>query len=127
MAHDVAMMIVQSVTELERNGVTRSMRTHAVRTGKWQRPTRDVYLLEPNAPPDRIWLATLDYLVRKFGPSSGASHRAAAIIHRFDGFAKPHEFARTVDPWPHDVVAPMTANPGGAMRTRKVIELWLSA
>ncbi len=117
------MMIVQSGIELERSGVTRSMRTYAVRTGKWERPTRDTYILDPSAPPEQIWLATLDYLIRKFGPASGASHRTAAIIHRFDGFANPHEFARAADPWPKDVLVPMAVNPSGVIRTRRAIEL----
>ncbi len=117
------MMIVQSVAELERNGVTRSMCAHAVGTERWKRLTHDTYLLEPKAPEAQIWLATLDHLVRR-GLSKGASHRSAAIIHGFDGFTKPGEFARIAESWPIDVTAPMSSSSSRKLiRTRRHFEL----
>ena len=118
------MMIVQSVAELERSGVTRSMCAHAVRTERWKRLTHDTYLLEPKASEAQIWLATLDHVVRRGGPSKGASHRSAAIIHGFDGFTKPGEFARATESWPIDVAAPMSSSASRKLiRTRRPFEL----
>jgi hypothetical protein len=118
------MMIVQSSAELQKRGVTRSMCAHAVRTTRWKRLTHDTYLLEPHATEAQIWLATLDHLIRRGGPPKGASHRSAAIIHGFDGFVNPGEFARTSESWPTDVTTPMTTSAARKLiRTRRPFAL----
>jgi hypothetical protein len=117
-------MIVQSVAELERSGVTRSMCAHAVQTERWKRLTHDTYLLEPKATEAQIWLATLDHLIRRGTLSKGASHRSAAIIHGFDGFSKPGEFARIAESWPIDITAPMSSSASRKLiRTRRPLDL----
>jgi hypothetical protein len=118
------MMIVQSMAELQQHGVTRSMVANAVRAERWSRLTHDTYLLAPKASEEQIWLATLDLLICRGAPPKGASHRSAAIIHGFDGFANPGEFARIDDAWPIDVAAPMTSSADRkVIRTRRPFAL----
>jgi hypothetical protein len=99
----VEMHFVKSVVELSREGVSRKTREREVKLGHWKRLARGRYLTNPDASPFEKWASELHQLQRACGGMGVVSHRSAAILHGFDGFRRPDEFARAETTWPIDL------------------------
>lgn len=102
----VKMQVVKSASELSREGVGRKTREREVKLGHWKRLARGRYLTNPDASPLEKWASELHQLQRACGGMGVVSHRSAAILHGFDGFRRPDEFARAETTWPIDLTTP---------------------